>query len=170
MDVKEAIRERRSIRAYTREPVPDDHLRQVVRAGMQAPSAGNLQSRRFYVVANAKRRRELAAAALNQGFIHEAPLAIVVCADHRIRREYGERGVELYCLLDCAAATQNMMLCAYALGLGTCWVGAFDEAKVAGLLDLPSHLRPVVIFPVGYPAERPEPGPRIRFDTACKVV
>ncbi len=170
MDVKRAIRDRRSVRRYSDQPVPDELLRQVITAGMQAPSAGNLQSRRFYIVRDKRKRKRLAAAAMNQTFLAEAPLAIVVCADYRIKREYGERGMELYCLLDCAAATQNMLLCAHALGLATCWMGAFEEAKVTELLKLPNYLRPVVITPLGYPAEKPEPPSRVRFDTACKVV
>ena len=117
MDVSRAIRDRRSIRRYTDQPVPEELVRQVITAGMQAPSAGNLQSRRFHVVGDKRTRKRLAAAAMNQNFLAEAPLAIVVSADHRIKREYGERGIELYCLLDCAAATQNMLLCAHTLGL-----------------------------------------------------
>jgi len=170
MDVDEAIRTRRSVRRYRPTRVPDDLLRQIVEAGIAAPSAGNLQSRRFFVVKDTRRRGRLAAAAMNQQFIREAPVAVVVCADHRIRNEYEQRGVDLYCLLDCAAATHSMMLAAHARGLATCWVGAFDEAEVARILDTPRYLRPVTIFPIGYPAETPTPPSRIRFETACKFI
>ncbi len=85
----------------------------------------------------------------------EAPLAVVCCADLTIARHYGARGKSLYCLQDVAASIQNMMLVAYSLGLGTVWVGAFDEREVSGILGLPDHIRPVAIVPVGYPDERP---------------
>jgi nitroreductase len=156
MDVLEAIRERRSIRAFQDRPIPQEAVEALIEALTWAPSAGNLQSRRFFFVFNPTLRRRLVDAAWGQDFIAEAPLVIVACADHeRIRWRYRDRGVYLYSLLDVAAAVQNLMLAAHALGLGTVWVGAFDEAAVSRLLNLPSGLRPVTLVPVGYPAERP---------------
>lgn len=156
MDVLQVIRERRSIRAFQDRPIPQATLEALIQALTWAPSAGNLQSRHFFFVFDEDLRRRLADAALSQDFIAEAPLVIVACADHeRVRWRYRDRGVSLYCLLDVAAAVQNILLTAHAQGLGTTWVGAFDEAAVSRLLNLPAGLRPVTIVPVGYPAEHP---------------
>jgi len=87
--------------------------------------------------------------------VGQAPVVIVVCADPtRSASRYSGRGSELYCLQDTAAATENILLGVTALGLGACWVGAFDERAATTVLDLPSHLRPVVMIPIGHPSER----------------
>ncbi|NIP67456.1 nitroreductase family protein, partial [Candidatus Bathyarchaeota archaeon] len=102
------------------------------------------------------RKRSLSQAALNQTFIEEAPVVIVVCVDKdRSGWRYGRRGTDLYCLQDTAAATQNLLLAAHALGFGACWVGAFREEKVKEILKTPDRVRPVAIVPVGHPAEKP---------------
>lgn len=168
MDLSDAILKRRSIRKYKRDALTDDIVRKIVEAGMAAPSAGNLQSRYFYAVRNADLKKRLASISLSQAFIAEAPVVFVICADLRIEREYGARGTDLYAVIDCAAAVENMLLTATSLGLGTCWVGAFDEAKVSKLLDMPRHLRPISIIPCGYPDEVPEIPGRMSFEKACE--
>ncbi|RLI40454.1 nitroreductase family protein, partial [Candidatus Bathyarchaeota archaeon] len=110
----------------------------------------------FIIVRNPEIKRNLVKAALNQSFIEEAPVVIVVCADEiRSSQGYGVRGKTLYCIQDTAAATQNIHLAAYSLGLGTCWVGAFNEEEARKILEIPQGVRPVAIIPVGYPAEKP---------------
>jgi nitroreductase len=162
MEVFEAIRGRRSIRAYRRDQVRDEDLRKILEAAVAAPSAGNRQPWEFVVVRDPERKRALVDAALGQRFIEEAPVAIVVCINYpRSTRVYGARARELYCIQDTAAAIQNIHLAAYALGYGTCWVGAFDEEKVARIIECPKDVRPVAIIPLGYPAESPSPTPRI---------
>ena len=156
MDLFEAIYGRRSIRSFKPEPFPEEALTRILDAGRWAPSAGNVQPWEFIVVRDGRLKRGLAEAALHQTFIAEAPVVIVVCADlARARSSYGLRGETLYCLQDTAAAVQNMLLAAYALGLGACWVGAFDEKAVKSLLEIPERCRPVAIIPIGYPAEQP---------------
>ena len=162
MDIEKCIRGRRSVRGFKRTAIPPELLNPLIDALRWAPSAGNLQCRRFYFVFDQERRRELARAAERQTFLARAPLVVVACADHRIEREYEERGVELYCLMDVAASLQNLMLVAHAHGLATCWVGALDEDKVRELLRLPKHLRPVSLVPVGYPTDHPTPPRRQR--------
>jgi nitroreductase len=162
MDVMNCIRGRRSVRGFKRTEIPPEVLDPLIDALRWAPSAGNLQSRRFYFVTDPDMRRELARAAERQTFVARAPLVVVACADHRIEREYEERGVELYCLMDVAASLQNLMLVAHAHGLATCWIGALDEDAVRDLLGLPEHLRPVSLVPVGYPTEHPTPPRRHR--------
>ncbi|MEW6408603.1 MAG: nitroreductase family protein [Nitrospirota bacterium] len=161
MTVFEAVKERRSVRKFLDKKIPQKAIESLIESIIWAPSAGNLQSRRFYFVFNREVKSQIAAAALNQRFIAEAPLTIVGCTDNRIRRYYGERGVSLYSIQDTAASIENLMLVAYELGLGSVWIGAFNELEVARILNLPDYLRPVAIVPVGYPNEKPYPPSRI---------
>ena len=161
MDVFEAIKSRRSIRAYTSSKVSDEEVRVLIDAARWAPSAGNIQPWKFVIVRDTKIKRRLSAAALDQTFIEEAPVVIVVCADEaRSGGGYGSRGVNLYCLQDTAAAIQNMLLAACALGFGACWIGAFHEEEVESILNTPRGVRPVAIVPVGHPAEKPAAPPK----------
>jgi nitroreductase len=161
MELSQAILGRRSIRRFRTEPLPEGTAERLLEAAKAAPSAGNLQARDFFVITDGALKAQLVEAALRQQFVAQAPLAIVVCANFQRIARYGERGSDLYCLQDAAAAVQNMLLTAVDLGLGACWVGAFDESEVARTLQLPSYLRPVAIVPVGWPNEAPEPpGPR----------
>jgi len=158
MDVFEAIKSRRSVRAFTNEPVSDEEIMKLIEAARCAPSAGNIQPWEFVIIRDAETKRKLSEAALDQTFIEEAPVVVVVCANQTLSsRGYGSRGVNLYCLQDTAAATQNLLLAAQALGLATCWVGAFHEEEATKTLNTPSNVRPVAIVPVGHPAEKPTP-------------
>jgi nitroreductase len=159
--VFEAIKHRRSIRAYTREDVSKEEVEKLLDAARWAPSAGNIQPWEFVIVRDAEVKRKLAVAALNQTLIEEAPVVIIICADEaQSSQGYGNRGATLYCLQDTAAATQNILLAAYALGLGTCWVGAFQEELVKKALSAPINVRPIAIIPVGHGAEKPKAPPR----------
>lgn len=155
MSILDAILQRRSIRDFTGQDVPQEAVDMLVEAIRWAPSAGNLQSRKFYFIFDREIRKELAGAALNQQFIAQAPLAVVACLDRHIAVRYGDRGVHLYSIQDVAASVMNLMLVAHELRLGTCWVGAFNEFTVVEILDLPDHLRPIAIIPVGYPGKVP---------------
>lgn len=161
MNVLEAVRKRRSIRSFLDRDVPEEVTDALIDSLIWAPSAGNLQSRRFYIVKDEKLKKKLAAAALNQTFIREAPLVVVCCTDSRIGRSYGQRGTELYTIQDVAASIMCMMLTAEEKGIGTCWVGAFREEEVSRVLDLPAHHRPVALVPVGYPSRIPKPTSRL---------
>jgi len=157
MDAFEAIKNRRSVRAFTNEPVSDKEITKIIDAARWAPSAGNIQPWEFVVIRDPEIKRGLSVAALDQTFIEEAPVVIVVCANQlRSGSGYGSRGVNLYCLQDTAAAIQNMLLAAYALGLATCWVGAFQEEEATKVLKIPNGVRPIAIIPVGHPAEKTE--------------
>ncbi len=162
MNILDIITNRRSIRAFQDREIPRDLVDGVVEAIRWAPSAGNLQSRKFYFVFNQDMKKKIAKAALNQHFIAQAPLTIVACLDRNISVHYGERGVNLYSIQDVAASIMSMMLAAQAMGLGTVWVGAFNEFEVIEILDLPDNLRPIAIIPIGYPAKIPEQTPRFR--------
>ena len=126
LDLLELIRSRRSIRSYhTERTLSEEQIEALLEAARWAPSGGNVQPWRFYVVRDATLRADLARAALNQDFVARAPVVIAVCVDlDAAERSYGSRGRDLYCLQDTAAAVQNMLLLAHAMELGTCWVGA----------------------------------------------
>lgn len=160
MTVLEAIVKRRSIREFIDQGVPEHAVEALIDAILWAPSAGNMQSRKFYFVLRKEVKEAIARAALGQRFISTAPIAVVACLDRRISVRYGDRGINLYAIQDAAASIENMMLVARDLGLGTCWIGAFNEFDVAEVLDLPDHLRPVAIIPVGYPAALPKGAPK----------
>jgi len=156
LDVLEAIKERRSIRAFTDEKVSEKDVERLIDAARWAPSAGNTQPLELVVVKDMETKRKLSEAALNQTFIEKAPVVIVVCADlNRSSRGYGSRGERLYSIQDTAAATENILLAAQELGLATCWVGAFRDKEVAKAVKAPKNMKPVAIVPVGHPAERP---------------
>ncbi|MEM3526247.1 MAG: nitroreductase family protein [Candidatus Jordarchaeaceae archaeon] len=162
MDVFEAINKRRSTRRYKSENVSDEQVKKLLEAAIMAPSGGNMQPWDFIVVRDEQQKKALARAALGQMFIATAPVVIVVCANKpRTARRYGDRGVTLYSIQDTAAATENILLAATAMGLAGCWVGAFDDDAVSKVLGLPNYVRPVVILPIGVPDEFPRMPPRI---------
>lgn len=152
MDVVECIEGRKSIRAFGPEPVEDSMVEEMLMLANLAPSAGNLQARDFIVVRGAKTKKMLAEAAYNQDFVRDAPVVIVFCANLKRIAHYGDRGRDLYCLQDVAAAIQNSMLYLHSKGLGSVWVGAFDEERVRAALEIPSDARPVAILPIGRPS------------------
>jgi len=163
MDALECIYRRRSVRKYAEGKVKDEDLKKILEAAIMAPSAGNLQPWKFYIVRNINVKRELTRAAYNQEFIYQADVCIVVVAIPEISAKvYGERGEKLYCIQDTAAAVQNILLASKALGYGTCWVGAFNESMAREILHLPPNERPVAMIPIGIPAEDPPPRKRKR--------
>jgi len=144
------ILKRRSCRDFSGEPLREGDLEILLEALRRAPSAGNIQPWFFYVVKNKTIKKGLAQAAHGQNFLAKAPVVFVVCAIPRISAtSYGERGRTLFCIQDTAAAVENLLIATTALGYGSCWVGAFDEEKAKKALNIPEHLRPVAIVPVG---------------------
>jgi len=147
------IDQRWSCREFERTTLDEAVIWKLVRAMLRAPSAGNIQPWHFYVVTNEEVKRGLTIAARGQDFVTQASVVIVVCVvPSKAGQGYGKRGESLYCIQDTAAAVENLILAAEALGLGTCWVGAFDEAQAAKVLGAPPERRPVAIVPVGKPA------------------
>lgn len=154
MEVVECIEGRTSVRVFKPDPVEDGIVEEGLRLANRAPSAGNLQARDFIIVRDASVKKALMHAAFAQEFVRTAPLVVVFCANLERVGHYGDRGRDLYCLQDVAAAVQNFCLYLHSKGLGSVWVGAFDEAKAAVALGTPDHVRPVAIVPIGYPAEK----------------
>ncbi len=161
-DFFETVRHRHSVRRYQADmPVEPEKLHAILEMACAAPTAGDLQSYRIVVVEDAARREALCQAAEGQDFVCEAPVSLVFAADpERAAAEYGERGRSLYSLQDATIAAAYAQLAIVAAGLGTAWVGYFDERRVAEIAGLEPGLRPVAIICVGYPAELPAATPR----------
>ena len=156
MEFFEVVKNRRSIRLFKKQALPQDVINQLIDAARSAPSAGNAQSWAFVLATEQKTKQALATAAFNQKWLAEAAAVFVVCADlKRAEDNYNERGRSLYCIQDTSAAVENILLAATALGLGACWMGAFHEANVAKVVNAPEGMRPVALIPVGYPNESP---------------
>jgi nitroreductase len=148
LNVMDAIRTRKSVRRYLDKPVEEAKLNRVLEAGRLAPSSSNRQEWRFVVVRDPETRKALAEIAGRQAFVGEAPLIMVACAD--------SDGHVMSCgqtsyPIDVAIALDHMTLAAVEQGLGTCWIGNFDENKVKSLLSIPERIRVVQLMPLGYP-------------------
>jgi nitroreductase len=162
MDALQAIRTRRSIRAYTDQAVPETIIDELLGAAMQAPSARNQQPWHFVVLTRRDRLNALAEIMPYGKMLHHAPLGIVVCADLEHETSPG------YWVEDCSAATQNLLLAAHALGLGAVWLGMYPSATrvaaVRALLGLPEGVTPLCGIAVGYPAEAVPPVDRYQSE------
>ena len=161
MDAMEAIFTRRSIRKYTKQPVSDEVLKELLEAAMCAPSGGNQQPWCFVVIKDRKILNEIPKYHPYAQMLKEAPVAILVCCDSDL--QLGEYGVQ-----DCSAATQNILLAAHAKGLGAVWLGIYSvEPLVTAtkkLLNLPEHIMPISLISIGYPAEQKPQPDRYRAD------
>jgi nitroreductase len=160
MEVFEAIKNRYSCRSYKAESVPEEKLRKVLEAARLAPSAHNAQEWKFVVVKDAKKRKELAETA-GQGFIGEAP--VIIAAVSLAPEEVMSSGVPAYAV-DLAIAMEHAALQAVEEGLGTCWIGAFDQEEVKKVLNVPEECKVVALMPLGYPADKPKPKDRKRLE------
>jgi nitroreductase len=156
MDFFQIVEARHSVRSYAATPIEDEKLQHILEAANRAPSAGNLQGYEIYLVRKLELRQRLVKAAGDQEFLAEAPLVLVFCAHPaRSAERYNKRGIELYSLQDATIACTFAMLAATGLGLGTVWVGAFDEDAVRQVVGIPEELRPVAMLPVGYAGNPP---------------
>lgn len=152
MTFMELAQRRRSVRSYADRPIEREKLMAVLEAGRIAPSACNNQPWRLVVVQKAEERAALFAC-YGRDWIRTAPAAIIVCADHE--QSWKRRDGKDHADVDAAILADHLTLAAADLGLGTCWVCAFDAAALRDLLRLPPALEPVVLLPIGYPAEAP---------------
>lgn len=161
MSFFDLISSRHSVRAFKKQDIPDELIKKILKAATAAASAGNLQSYQIFVVTKKDLKKGLVSAAHEQSFIEEASVVFVFCADPKsAAKEYGNRGEELYALQDATIACTYAQLAAHSLGLGSVWVGSFDEEEVSKILDIPSSLRPIALLVVGFTAEKPEVTPR----------
>lgn len=161
MDVLSAIKGRRSIRKYKDMPIEEEKLHKVLEAARLSPSAKNMQNWKFIVVKNEETKKKLVDEAIKQAFVGQAPIILVCCGtETESRMKCGQYRYTV----DLSIATAYMILEAYEQGLGTCWLGRFDEEKVKEILGIPEDVRVVSITPLGYPDESPSPRPRKAID------
>ena len=155
MDALEAVFTRRSVRQYTDEPVSDQAIETILRAAMQSPSAANMQPWHFVVINDRRLIDRIPDFHPYSSFLREAPVAIVVCGDLERDRLLDAS----YWVQGCSAATQNLLLAAHAIGLGSVWLGVYPRReRIEGLhrlLQLPDNLVPLNIVSLGHPAEPP---------------
>ncbi len=166
MDVFEAIKKRRSVRTYLDKPIEEEKLNTVLEAGRLAPSASNRQEWRFVIVRDGEVRRKLGEAANGQSFVGKAPVVIVACA---VTDEHVMSCGQLCYPIDVAIALDHISLVAVEQGLGTCWIGAFNEGKVKEILGIPAEVRVVGLMPIGYPTtQRAKEKNRLPFSRIVK--
>ncbi|MGD2034272.1 MAG: nitroreductase family protein [Bacteroidales bacterium] len=162
MDVLEAIFTRRSIRRYSDKEIDTKIVDKIIHAGMYAPSAVNKQPWHFIVFEKEETCRAIMEVHRSSSMLSEANKSILVCVDENLQHDEG------YGLLDCSAATENMLLAAHALGLGACWIGIFPRKNrmdgVKTIFNLPDHVLPLAIVSLGYPAETKDTPDRIKPD------
>ena len=170
MELFEAIRTRRSVRKYLDKPVEVEKLQAVLEAVRQAPSWANMQCWRMVVVKDKGVKEAISDLSYVESYfspkgykanpskkaLADAPVLIVLCADPQ---QSGTLWGQSYYLVDTGIASQNLMLAARAQGLGTVFVGVYDEVKVKGILHIPANIRVVGLFPLGYPTEEGKGGP-----------
>lgn len=158
MNFSELVQKRYSVRAYKPEAVPEDKLGQVLDAARLAPTAANRQPIQFVVIHTAGRQEELKRIYPRDWFV-QAPLVICACkvpAQGWVRRQDSKN----YSEVDVAIAMDHLILAAADLGLGTCWIGAFEPAITREILGLPADVEPIAFTPLGYPSDEAKPKKR----------
>ncbi len=152
MDTLQAIHERRSIRRYRPDPIPEDDLASIIEAGHLAPSAANRQPWKFILVSDPEQKAALAEACRGQSWMAEAACILVGIGLPDVSAKWYP--------VDVAIAMQNMVLAAWSLGYGTCWIGAFDPESVKKVCRIPKDADVVALTPIGVPAVSPDARPR----------
>lgn len=161
MELYDVIAGRRSIRRYKTEPVSEEQVLRVLDAARLAPSWKNLQCWKFIVVRSEEGKAGILAAFNDNNpgkkAISPAPVVVVLCAEPQASGYVDEKA---YYLVDAGIAMEHLILAAWAEGLGTCWMGEFDEKKVKAVLNVPDGWKIVGLTPLGYPDQDPKPRPR----------
>ncbi len=151
MELDKAIKERKSVRNYTSKKISHELLMEVLDSARYSPRSGNLQNFYFLVVQSKTKKEKIAEACLKQVWMKDAPVYIIVCNKVKeITRLYSTQG-ELFSIQNSSAAIENILLKATSLGLGTCWVGAFDVLRLKSILNVPEDIRIEAIITLGYP-------------------
>ena len=162
METLKAIHTRHSVRKFTAKKVEERLIQEIINAGMMAPSAGNERPWHFVVIRERASLKAIGDSHPYASMVTKAPVAVLICGD------LNQDNYEGYWIQDCAAATQNMLLATHDLGLGSVWVGLYPRAQrvtdVRRIINLPEHIVPFAILPLGCPAEAKEE--ENRFDAS----
>lgn len=160
MNVFEAIKGRRSIRKYKTKPVDRELVKKLLEAARWAPSAGNIQPWLFIVIDDPNFLEAIRM--VSPGYFGQAPLAILICSNkEKAHKIGGTLGRDYLTIADCAMAAQNILLAAYALGLGTCVIKSFSHTAIKEILEIPEGIEPELLVVVGYASETPNPPPKL---------
>jgi len=153
MDFFEVINNRKSVRKYINKPVEKEKLERMLKAAQLAPSWRNGQCWKFVVVTNTEMKKQLirCTSVFNQSWMGNEYAIIVACGNPE---QSGFRNDQRYYLVDVAIAMEHLILAAAALGLGTCWIGGFEEEQVKQVLQIPEKFRVVAMTALGYPADK----------------
>lgn len=163
MEFYDVIKKRRSVRKYRKDKIPEDVLKRILEAGRIAPSAKNIQPWKFIVIKDEEIKKKVAEACKKQLWMADADVIVCGCAIEEIA--YGKMGGYMSSYpVDLAIAMDHIILAATNEGLGTCWIGAFDEKEVKKVLNIPEDIRVVALTPIGYPAEEPKDRGRKTFE------
>jgi nitroreductase len=158
-DILGLLKTRRSVRIYQDKPIPQDLLLQILEAGRWAATGANLQPWHFIVVTDPETRKRIGEVArfffIKSSHVEKAPVVLVLGFDTR-KGKYGR--------YDATLAGGNMMTMATSLGLGTCWIGAFDEPRVKAILEIPDNIEVIALITLGYPEEKAEVPPRVELE------
>jgi nitroreductase len=156
VDFETVVKRRRMCREFMERDVPQEKIERILELASRYPSAGHTEPQEFIVVHDRRMKEDLAHAALDQTFVAQAPVVIVVVSDvRRSARRYGERGVRFFSIIDGAFVAMLILLAVVEEGLGACFVGSFYDEQVQEVLSLPQEVRPIGIIPIGYCAEGP---------------
>lgn len=151
MDFYEVIKTRRSVRSYKQDPIPEDILKKVLNAARIAPSGSNRQPWYFIIIKDPERKKKMVELCAGQKFIAEAPVLIAACGEN-IHYNRGNWMDNYSVLVDVAIAVDHLTLAARAEGLGTCWIGSFDNEGIKKFLGIPEDVNVVALTPLGYPS------------------
>ena len=152
MEFSDVIKTRKSVRKFSEQAVEDEKIERILECARLAPSWANKQCWHFVVIRDLEAIKTIATSGVMVNkWLRKAPAIIVACGDPNLSGRYNEMD---YFLVDVAIAMEHLVLAATNLGLGTCWIGAFDEAKIKGRLGIPDGILVVALTPVGYPAKR----------------
>ena len=154
MKVLEAIQKRRSVRKYKQDPIPEEALLRVLEAARLAPSGKNFQPWKFIIVKDKELKEKLARASAGQFFIAKAPIIVIGCGFPD--KCYARMGRYMKSWsVDVTIALEHLILQAQEEGLGTCWIGSFEEEEVKAILNVPEEVKVLALTPLGYPDEVP---------------
>jgi nitroreductase len=154
MQFSDVIRKRYSVRAYKSDPIEDSKLKQILEAALVAPTACNLQPFKLIVIHTKGREAEIQRIYPAQWFA-QAPIVICICGIPS--KSWSRRDQKNYCDIDASIVMDHLILAATDIGLGTCWIGAFDSQAAREILRIPNGVEPIAFTPLGYPNDTPRP-------------
>lgn len=156
MEFDQVVRKRKMIRKYLPNMIPDSIINKILKNASKVPSAGHTQVQEFIIVRDPAIKKKLRQASVNQKYVEDAPVLIVVCSNtSRSVGRYGQRGRDFYSIIDGAFASMIILLSAVNEEISAAFVGAFEDDKISRILELPEYVKPIGIITLGYPDESP---------------